>query len=622
MNSFLIICILTLEDFKNWIFFPVCLQAAIDIVGPGFASIAHNVISLRSLRSKLENKEYFSSRDFEILKFVDGNLGCSLTFFRSILNEYTSGLCVLVSAFLRYCLICHPTASISSEENMKRFSLAIIPAIALILTLTFIHMRTFGRQIYPTFNTNSNEGWNKFVANCKYFTYRNNIKQPILSRDILTFFCLPASIAAFLYIRIFIVLRGRERNENRNRNLIVAFLLNYFLWVLCWTTYYTMMSFNLVFQKVNKPISERTFLDSVKERLSSNKENVCLLYSQLNPVFFLIILKPFQKKFLNVLGILFCSDENRLGVSKNQQNHRQIPKLKPEKAENKKVVLNKELQTLTFIVFLVVSSIVFNTAFGVDINISSKQAKDESLASKLQIRSVQKKQVHAFLLLQEVFVPDFEDPRHKCGVRRGSFSMENKRCYFLTKHNVEKKLNLSEQAELCRSQYATLASPRNFEEAGYLFRYYIFECGHDCRKNVSFRMNHWFIRLGFQKVSNGTSFTTFDSNERVVSGYNYSSDGNSGFRKRSTVDNDYHYEYENVDYYVYEYDYDYDYDYFALQDLLETKAFNASAVCLTYRYKVFPCLAKMKLPVTICMFEFSSSYHIPPILLTFYFAND
>ena len=125
LNSLLIICILTIDDFKNWIFFPVCLQVVIDIAGPGFANIVSNVISLGSLQEGLEYVEYLAPEEFERLTFVAGNLGCPLTFFRSILNEYTTGVCVLASAFFRYCLICHPTARIASPENLRKVSIAL-----------------------------------------------------------------------------------------------------------------------------------------------------------------------------------------------------------------------------------------------------------------------------------------------------------------------------------------------------------------------------------------------------------------------------------------------------------------------------------------------------------------
>ena len=229
LNFFLILCVLTIKEFKNWAFFPVCLQAAIDIAGPGFANIIYNVKSFSILREELEYTDYTASEHFESSTFVAGNTGCFLTFFRSILNEYTTGLCVLASAFLRYCLVCHPAAKILSQGNMKKISLVLVLAIVIILNLNFLDMALFGRQVSSNFNTTTMSSWKKFVWNCGNFIYRNNFYRPILARDIVIFFGIPALASAFLYIRIFRVLQARERNQNRNRNLIVAFVMN---WVL------------------------------------------------------------------------------------------------------------------------------------------------------------------------------------------------------------------------------------------------------------------------------------------------------------------------------------------------------------------------------------------------------
>ena len=616
LNSFLIICILTTDDFQNWIFFPVCVQAAIDIAGPGFANIAYSVISFGNLRDGINNVEYFRSDDFEVLTFVDGNLGCFLTFFRSILNEYTTGVCVLTSAFFRYCLICHPTARIAAAENLRKVSMALFTAIAIIMTLSVWDLAVNGRQIDSLFNTNVFKKGNRFIWNCQYFIFRNNVHRPILTRDIVLFFCVPASVSAFFNLRTFRVLHRRERNQHRNRNLILAFVMNWILWVISWTIYYTTMAVKLGYESTRKSISERTYLDVVEERLTSSKELFCLLYSQLNPVFFLVILKPFQKKFLCVLKNAICSNKN--GANETQRNHLSNAKLKPDFSQSKKVFVQKKFWTFCVIIFLLAaSSIVFITKICVDVSTSSSQLKDDCFASRIQTRYVHEKQVLKFMFFKEAFPTEFRDPRLKCGTLRGSFGMNNERCYFSLKHSAEKELNLTEQAEVCRSHNATLAYPTNFDEAGFLFRFYLFDCGSDCRKNVSFGMNRWFIRLGFKKVPNkdGIVFTTFDGNlvveSDLVSGNSNSVDGNSSTINGSVTD--YNYEY---DYYDYEGDYDYvwyRYDYSYIGGLLNGETFSSSAVCLTYRYKVFPCLARLKLPVTVCFFDFSTKYHLPPL---------
>ena len=564
LNSLLIICVFTIDDFKNWVFFPVCLQAFIDIAGPGFAKIVYNVISFNNLRDELSLAEYLLSEDFEKFTIVDGKIGCTLTFFRSFLNEYTTGYCVLASAFFRYCLICHPTASISSTENLRKCSWAIVPVISLILTLSFCDMRIFGRQISNEFNTDIVEGWEKFTFNCQFFIYRNNIQRPILSRDITLFFFVPASISAFFYIRIFIVLRGRERNQNRNRNLIVAFVLNWILWVFCWTIYYTTMSIKLGYDTKRKLTSDRTLVDLLEERLSSSKEHFCLLYSQLNPVFFLIILKPFQKRFLDFLKLTISSNQESFGLLKKPMNLHEKHNSKPENAKQRKGILKKKLRTLCLVIFLLLlGSFVFNVISRVEVNSRLKHVEETCSSSRIQTRKNLQFQASEFLFFQDAFSAEFEDPRIKCGALKGVFSMKYKRCIYIAKSSEAKQLNLTEQEELCGSQKATLAYPTSFSEGSYLFRYYLFECGPDCRKNVSFESNQWFIRLGFHRYisENWRGFITFDGHlvikiNKLMDNY-YDYDYSYNYSYDYNYDNETEFDHYNVN----EYDYDYNYDY-------------------------------------------------------------
>ena len=591
LNFSLIIWIFTIEDFKNWVFFPVGLQAVIDIVGPGFSNIAYNVISFGLLQDGLEYDDYMLSGDFVELTFVDGKLGCTLTFFRSIMNEYTTGLCVLASAFFRYCLICHPTAKVSTPENFRRLSLVLVFAILIFLISNFWDMAVNGRQITDSLNTKSDEGMNKFISNCKFFIYRNNVHRPILARDIVIFFCVPASLSAFFYLRIFKVLRERERNENRNRNLIVAFALNWVLWIICWAIFYTTMSINLAYHVTNKLNSERTIIDVVKERLSSSKEIYCLFYSQFNAVFFLIVLKPFQKQFVSVMKLVFSSNELSYGVLESNNNVQKQGKKKPEKK-----LLKKKLRTLCVLFSLLVASLyVISETISVEVNTSLTDSKEVCFFNRIQTRMVQQRQVPRFLVWQDAFSAEFEDPRLKCGKLRGCFSMKNRRCYFSVKSIKEEGLNLTDQVELCSSQNGKLAYPLSFAEAGFLYRYYLFECGPECRTNVSFETSRWFIRLGFHKqiYENWSGYQTFDGNlvitfnENSYSGDNSSLSADLMGNNKSVIDehsyeygdrteleyynHSYYYEYDyehaeeyNYDYggeYDYEYEFDYDYEY-------------------------------------------------------------
>ena len=119
LNAYLIFCLFTVVDLKNLFFFPVGVQAAIDAIGPGLANIVYLGLSTRQMRVNLPDPEdyedyrsYISHSTIQFDVILYSHIGCVLTFLRSILNEYGTGVCVLASAFIRYCLVCHPTTNI------------------------------------------------------------------------------------------------------------------------------------------------------------------------------------------------------------------------------------------------------------------------------------------------------------------------------------------------------------------------------------------------------------------------------------------------------------------------------------------------------------------------------
>ena len=338
LNSFLLYCIFTVEEFKNLYFFPIGLQAGIDIIGPGISNIIYTCI----YRLKLEdtvvdfrpfgnyNSDAGTSVDRLLGAFLamDSKLNCLLTFFRSILNQYATGMCILTSAFIRYCLVCHPTKNYLETKRLKLYCLALVIIISVTVVANVVDMYFNNRQIH-TFVENDAyyetfaEGElvvDGFFESCSVFVLRSNQNKSILLWDVLASLVIPALLSAFFYIKICTALLKRERDQERNRNLTIAFFLNWLLWVIFWSVYYFLTSLSLGQKNSNKSASDRTFLDNLEGKILTVKENFIFFYSHLNPLFFIVILKPFQDKLKNLITLGLRSHEDGFGIKDKNSN--------------------------------------------------------------------------------------------------------------------------------------------------------------------------------------------------------------------------------------------------------------------------------------------------------------
>ena len=54
LNAYLLHCLLTTDEFKNLFFFPIGLQALIDMIGPGLSNFVNVIVSLHKFRTALE----------------------------------------------------------------------------------------------------------------------------------------------------------------------------------------------------------------------------------------------------------------------------------------------------------------------------------------------------------------------------------------------------------------------------------------------------------------------------------------------------------------------------------------------------------------------------------------
>ena len=121
MNTLLLTFLFSTPEFRSWQFFPLMMQATIDIVGPGFANLIYECKLfqyLPVLEGKVIKQVGYSPafiRNSSTLLTLYGPLECLIMNLRCILNEYSTGFCLLATSFYRYVLVCHPTMTIGPK---------------------------------------------------------------------------------------------------------------------------------------------------------------------------------------------------------------------------------------------------------------------------------------------------------------------------------------------------------------------------------------------------------------------------------------------------------------------------------------------------------------------------
>ena len=111
LNLLMILFFMLHKKYRSLTFCPLIIQSLVDIIGPGVANIMFEVILLdRALSarnfSRSSNRGMAYWMEFEMTRGLS-LMDCTLVFLRVSLNEYTTGTCVLATAYIRYALVCH-----------------------------------------------------------------------------------------------------------------------------------------------------------------------------------------------------------------------------------------------------------------------------------------------------------------------------------------------------------------------------------------------------------------------------------------------------------------------------------------------------------------------------------
>ena len=432
-----------------------------------------------------------------------------------MLNEYSTGICVTACAFIRFCNVCYPTDNILTRKVLFIIAAVIIIYPFLAMGVNFLFM---GLMIYPRVASKKSPiesvlevvgGIHMFLHNCASFQVRHSLR---LFLDCLVCLVVPGLLSAGLYIKVAHVLLKRNRNQSRNRSLTIAFAISWLLWLSTWIPYYALLFVGISLRSDGIEENERNLIYYVI------RQSLSLLYSHLNPIILLAVLKPHSAFLVKIFKVLFMT---RKGGSRLPKTHNPTSRKSKDCKTNKSKIVEKA-KFRYFIVFLAAAVIVcFCTSFLGSIVVQFETINLKEAPYKIS-KSMQFEmnpgRLRAIANCQDL-LPQMLKPRELCAAKYGKVSVPYKRCYFNEK-NVEKRLNLTEQMDFCRSQSSVLFYPRTYQELLYVKNFIESSIS---LASLSFE-DAWFFHLGLRRAymfldgsSKSSTFLSAD-NELIMNG--------------------------------------------------------------------------------------------------------
>ena len=298
LNLLMILFFMLHKKFRALTFCPLIIQSLVDIIGPGIANIMFEVFLLdRALSQGSSNLGLAYWLEIKMTRAVSP-LDCALTFLRVLLNEYTTGPCVLATAYIRYALVCHASRKNLVEKQTLltiTFLVVVFAFIAVGANFAMIHFQrednvSLYQYMYPT----------ETLERCDHILTRRSTRLVI---EAIACFAVPAVLSGLFYAMVITKLLKRERDAIRNRSLTIAFAISWLLWVVCWVPYFwgmTTESDSRYFE-LRLVSGDFSLKHGLQSAFSLSKYSIQMIYSHLNALIFIIVLKPFREWLVQLL---------------------------------------------------------------------------------------------------------------------------------------------------------------------------------------------------------------------------------------------------------------------------------------------------------------------------------
>ena len=135
-NGFFVTFLLSKKQFRSWMFFPLILQSIIDIFSAGFMNVLFENVRRLQILQLVERQIVWvgepraAIHDIMFLSRLRVTVYCFLGFSRMLLNEYSTGYCILTIAFFRYMGVCRPFSGIPKNFH-RRISFILLAFVVL-----------------------------------------------------------------------------------------------------------------------------------------------------------------------------------------------------------------------------------------------------------------------------------------------------------------------------------------------------------------------------------------------------------------------------------------------------------------------------------------------------------
>ena len=327
--------------------------------------------------------------------------------------------------------------------------------------------------------------------------------------SVLVFF-LPASFSGYFYFKVIQKLLHQERRLVRNRFISVSLILSWLLWVLTWTPKFTLG----LLQLSEKP--EDYTWGFILNRVLSYlvPAQIQILYSQLNPILYLILLKKFGEHHAAVLTFFKHSLFHDKIVHKNVGNSKSSSKLVNKNLEK---TSKPKFQLLALIItFALLAVICCAALLCCNKEENSRKTTEQRIAeiSKSMTRTKMFFKAETLQIDDVIFGEKAHAARIICSENDGKFSFANRRCYFILS-NGKPGLNFTQQSVKCEEKEAIVTYPRNAAEIKLIWE--IFEAekkeyGTDFFRRVS-------LHAGYKReqpvIGNYANFTSLDGKLKI-----------------------------------------------------------------------------------------------------------
>ena len=283
-------------------------------------------------------------------------------------------------------------------------------------------------------------------------------------------------VSAFFYVNIVVTLAKRKKQAGRNHILTLAFALSWLFWVICWApnafviakkNYNDIEYYRCEYEGIGCEYEYGydydydyyvspgiSYFDFVLSYALLFRIPFQLLYSHLNPLLYLLVLKKFQQYHKRVFVGIF-----HLMLSTKRDAHSE-GSYSQYRLFHIGFQMSKVLKTLTtsFLMLLLGFSLIVCTYQGVGVTQKVLHLQ------RLSTETINKLNTQRSFFSLQLYSPI----RSFCADRNGIVNVDYRRCFLLATH-FPRYLNFTSHLEYCQQEGTTMCYPRSHAEMRFMY---------------------------------------------------------------------------------------------------------------------------------------------------------